>query len=380
VLVAWFLPEEDGNLTGHLDTLSAVGTLAAAALENARDVERLQTENAILLGSGSSGMVRDSPALHKLQQMMARLAPQDTPVLILGESGTGKGLVARGLHAMSARAARPFVAINCAALSEALLESELFGHEKGAFTGAVAQKKGKLEIAQGGTVFLDEMGELPMAIQAKLLRVLQEREFERVGGTQTFKLDIRLVAATNRNLAAEVRRGAFREDLYHRVNVVALHTPPLRDRPGDIPALANHIPGAFGGAVPAARFGHFRGCRALPVELRVAGKCEGVGKRYRTRGGVGAIGADSGGGSAGDRAGVGGLAGDPGSAAVFGHGDEAPGYSGGVAGGRRRPSGSGPAVESPSQFATAIDSYLEAARYAALSEDLIDSQTGAAEG
>jgi len=124
---------------------------------------------------------------------------------------------------------------------ETLLESELFGHEKGAFTGAVAQKKGKLEIAQGGTVFLDEIGELPLALQAKLLRVLQEREFERVGGTQTMKLDIRLLAATNRDLAAEVRRGGFREDLYHRVNVVALRTPPLRDRPGDILMLAKHL-------------------------------------------------------------------------------------------------------------------------------------------
>jgi len=186
-------------------------------------------------------MVGASPALQKLQQMMERVAPRDTPVLILGESGTGKELVARGLHRMSERSAKPFMAINCAAISETLLESELFGHEKGAFTGAVAQKKGKLEIAQGGTVFLDEIGELPLALQAKLLRVLQEREFERVGGTQTMKLDIRLLAATNRDLAAEVRHGKFREDLYHRVNVVALRTPPLRDRPGDILTLANHF-------------------------------------------------------------------------------------------------------------------------------------------
>jgi len=244
MLAAWFPPAEDANLSDHRDTLSAIGTLAAAALENARDVERLQTENTLLLerlGTGSAGMTGDSPALRKVQQMMARVAPQDTPVLILGESGTGKELVARGLHGLSERSARPFVAINCAALSEALLESELFGHEKGAFTGAILQKKGKLEIAQGGTVFLDEIGELPLLLQAKLLRVLQEREFERVGGTQTLKLDIRLLAATNRDLAAEVRRGAFREDLYHRLNVVAIHVPPLRDRPGDISALARHF-------------------------------------------------------------------------------------------------------------------------------------------
>jgi transcriptional regulator with GAF, ATPase, and Fis domain len=173
--------------------------------------------------------------------MVSRVAPRDTSVLILGESGTGKELVARALHADSTRASRPFVAINCAALTETLLESELFGHEKGSFTGAVAQKKGKLEIAEGGTVFLDEAGEMSPPLQAKLLRVLQQREFERVGGTRTLRLDVRLIAATNRDLAAEVKRGAFREDLYHRLNVVAIRVPPLRDRAEDIPALARHF-------------------------------------------------------------------------------------------------------------------------------------------
>src|SRR5471030_1398128 len=173
--------------------------------------------------------------------MVARLAPQDTSVLILGESGTGKELVARALHRKSPRAAKPFAAINCAALTETLLESELFGHVKGAFTGAVAAKKGKLEAAEGGTVFLDEIGELAPSLQAKLLRVLQQREFEHVGGTRTLKLDVRMVAATNRDLQAEVRAGSFREDLYHRLNVVTLRVPPLRDRPGDIPALARYF-------------------------------------------------------------------------------------------------------------------------------------------
>src|ERR1017187_5949874 len=209
LLAAWFPDEEAVNLSDHRDTLSAIGTVAAVALENVRSVERLQVENASLLdrlGAGETGMVGESPAIRKLLRM-----------------------VERALHRQSGRSAKPFVAINCAALTETLLESELFGHEKGSFTGAIAQKKGKLEIAQGGTVFLDEIGELPVTLQAKLLRVLQEREFERVGGTRTLKLDIRLLAATNRDLAAEARRGAFREDLFHRLNVVALSVPPLRD-------------------------------------------------------------------------------------------------------------------------------------------------------
>ena len=243
VMVTSFPPEESANLADHLETLSAIGTLAAAALDAARDVERLRAENALLverLGGGAvdSGIIGGSAAVARMKQMIARLATSDTSVLILGESGTGKELVARALHHQSARAAKPFVAINCAALTDTLLESELFGHEKGAFTGAVAQKKGKLEAAEGGTVFLDEIGELAPLLQAKLLRVLQQREFERVGGTRTLQLDIRLIAATNRDLAAESRRGAFREDLYHRLNVVAVRVPPLRSRCEDIPELA----------------------------------------------------------------------------------------------------------------------------------------------
>jgi len=243
-LSAWFPPEEADNLLEHRDTLSAIVTLAAAALESVRDVERLQNENALLrerLDATETGIVGESPLVHKLIQLIGRLAPQDTSVLVLGESGTGKELVARALHRLSPRAVKPFVAINCAALTDTLLESELFGHEKGAFTGAIVQKKGKLEMAEGGTVFLDEIGELAPLLQAKLLRVLQQREFERVGGTRTLSLDVRIVAATNRDLLGEVKRGAFREDLYHRLNVVALRVPPLRERPGDIPALARHF-------------------------------------------------------------------------------------------------------------------------------------------
>ncbi|HEV8148247.1 MAG TPA: sigma 54-interacting transcriptional regulator, partial [Bryobacteraceae bacterium] len=226
------------------ELLTAVATLASAALEGAREIERLNTRNQLLeaeLASRPSGIVGKSAAVVKLLELIRRVAPQEATVLILGESGTGKELVARAIHAQSARSTGPFVAINCAALTESLLESELFGHEKGAFTGAAAQKKGKLELADGGTVFLDEIGEMAPVLQAKMLRVLQQREFERVGGTKTLRLDVRLIAATNRDLGAEAARGAFRTDLYHRLNVVALHMPPLRERREDIVPLAHHF-------------------------------------------------------------------------------------------------------------------------------------------
>jgi Nif-specific regulatory protein len=231
----------------HLQLLTGIGSIAAAALENARRMESLEQENRRLQDEISleHNMVGDSPRMRDVYQFIARVAPRDITVLIYGESGTGKELVARAIHRASSRASKPCVAINCAALAENLLESELFGHEKGAFTGAIAQKKGKLEIADGGTVFLDEIGELAPLLQAKLLRVLQEREFERVGGTRTIKLDVRLVAATNRDLEEEVKKGRFREDLFYRLNVVSLRMPALRERREDIPLLASYFAAKF---------------------------------------------------------------------------------------------------------------------------------------
>jgi DNA-binding NtrC family response regulator len=186
-------------------------------------------------------IVGDAPELQAVFDVVKRAAPTRATVLILGESGTGKELIAQALHEESPRRDRPFIKVNCAALSETLLESELFGHEKGAFTGALGRKEGRFELADGGTLFLDEIGDISPALQIKLLRVLQQKEFERVGGTQTIKVDVRLVAATNRDLLAEVKAGKFREDLYYRLNVVAVTLPPLRQRKGDIPALVSHF-------------------------------------------------------------------------------------------------------------------------------------------
>ncbi len=224
------------------DVLAAIANLASVALESARESVTLRAEVAWLEERiFAGGIVGDSQPIRRLRQMIERVAASEATILILGESGTGKELVARAVHEASGRKAGPFVPINCAAITDTLLESELFGHEKGSFTGAEALKKGRLEMAQGGTVFLDEVGELAPGLQAKLLRVLQEREMFRVGGMHPVKLDVRILAATNRDLAAEVRTGKFREDLFHRLNVIALRTPPLRERKDDIPALAHHF-------------------------------------------------------------------------------------------------------------------------------------------
>ncbi len=231
----------------HLQLVTAVGAITAVALRNAQNFERLESENSRLQFDLNieHNMVGEGARMRNVFQFIAKAGPSDSTVLIQGESGTGKELVARAIHKASLRRDKPFVAINCAALTETLLESELFGHEKGAFTGAIAQKKGKLEVADQGTVFLDEIGELAPILQAKLLRVLQEREFERVGGVRPVKVNIRLVAATNRDLEASARTGGFRQDLYYRLNVVGLTMPPLRDRREDIPLLADYFASTY---------------------------------------------------------------------------------------------------------------------------------------
>jgi transcriptional regulator with PAS, ATPase and Fis domain len=213
-------------------------------LGKALERQALRDANALLSSEVSDrygAIVGDSPAVRAVLDVARRAAPSGATVLLLGESGTGKEVVARAVHRWSLRADRPFVVVNCVALSEDLLESELFGHEKGAFTGAHQQKRGKLEIAHGGTVFLDEIGDVKPGLQAKLLRVLQDQTFERVGGTRPIQVDVRFVAATNRDLRQAVKDGQFRLDLYYRLDVVSITLPPLRERPGDVPALAEHF-------------------------------------------------------------------------------------------------------------------------------------------
>ncbi len=209
------------------------------AVRNALALRSLAEENAALRReAGPTEMIGGGPAMRRLQEIIRRAAPSEGRVLVTGENGTGKELVARAIHDGSRRRDRPFVKLNCAAVPAELIESELFGHERGAFTGAVAARKGKFELADGGTLFLDEVGDMPAAMQAKVLRVLQEGEFERVGGQQTLRCDVRVVAATNKDLSEEVRAGRFREDLYYRLNVVPVQAPPLRDRREDVPELA----------------------------------------------------------------------------------------------------------------------------------------------
>jgi transcriptional regulator with GAF, ATPase, and Fis domain len=227
----------------HLQLVTAIAGISAVALENARRVQWLEEENERLTVeiSQERSLVGEGARMKEVYQFLKRVAPADATVLIEGESGTGKELAARAIHRNSPRAGKPFIAINCAAIPETLLESDLFGHERGAFTGAASQKKGRFEVADGGVVFLDEIGDLAPALQVKLLRVLQEREFERVGGIHPIKVDIRLIAATNCNLEQAVRAGKFRQDLYYRLAVLKITMPTLRERREDIPLLVRHF-------------------------------------------------------------------------------------------------------------------------------------------
>jgi len=236
----------DNYLVKPLDA-DAVLVILSKALEKRslrREAESLRDQ--VRQRARFHNIIGDSPQLQGVYDVVKRAAGTRATVLILGESGTGKELIAQALHQESPRRDKPFIRVHCAALSESLLESELFGHEKGSFTGAAARKEGRFELADGGTLFLDEIGEISPAVQVKLLRVLQQREFERVGGTQTIKVDVRIVAATHRDLAAEVKAGRFREDLFYRLNVVSVTLPPLRERKSDIPPLVSHFLEKYG--------------------------------------------------------------------------------------------------------------------------------------
>jgi formate hydrogenlyase transcriptional activator len=240
-----------------IDFLTQVANQIALAVENAlayREIrelkdqlskEKLYLEDEIRTEMNFTQIIGSSASLRRVLKRVETVAPTDSTVLIYGETGTGKELVARAIHDLSPRRSKPFVKLNCAAIPTGLLESELFGHERGAFTGAIAQRIGRFEVADGGTIFLDEIGEIPLELQTKLLRVLQEREFERLGSSRTLRTDARLIAATNRDLEAMVSEQKFRSDLFFRLNVFPVHVPPLREREGDIPLLVRHFAQQF---------------------------------------------------------------------------------------------------------------------------------------
>jgi transcriptional regulator with GAF, ATPase, and Fis domain len=244
VIEAMNTTHPSGFTQEDVQLLMAFGSLAATALTRAKAFVSVRNTNAAFQEEiqGRYQLVVGSSVVMQEPLRMARTAAATTStVLLLGESGTGKEVVARSIHQWSPRAEQPFVAVNCTALTPELLESELFGHEKGAFTGAIAQKKGKFELADGGTIFLDEIGDLPPSLQVKLLRVLQDKEFQHVGGVKNIRVDVRILAATNRNLPQAMQKGTFREDLYYRLNVVSILLPPLRDRREDVSTLVRYF-------------------------------------------------------------------------------------------------------------------------------------------
>jgi DNA-binding NtrC family response regulator len=235
----------ENYLTKPLD-YEALSAVVDRAMEKAKLLqETLALRDRLRERNAFGHIVSEDPKMRSVLDLVAQVGPSKASVLITGESGTGKELIAEALCAASPRAQAPFVRLHCAALAESLLESELFGHEKGAFTGAVARREGRFKQADGGTLFLDEIGEIPMGTQVKLLRFLQEKSFERVGGNETLKVDVRLIAATNRDLKAEIKKGSFREDLYYRLNVIAVELPPLRDKRADIGPLASFFLGRY---------------------------------------------------------------------------------------------------------------------------------------
>jgi len=239
-----FLTQVANQVATGVENALAFGEIAE--LKNKLAQEKLYLENEIWGEMDFDGIVGQSPALRHVLELVETVAPSDSTVLLLGETGTGKERIARAIHDRSRRRDRTLVKLNCAAIPTGLLESELFGHERGAFTGAISQKIGRLELADNGTLFLDEVGDIPSEIQPKLLRALQEREFERLGGTQTKKVDVRLIAATNRDLEAMVENREFRSDLYYRLNVFPIRIPPLRERPEDIPLLVRYFAQKYG--------------------------------------------------------------------------------------------------------------------------------------
>lgn len=212
-------------------------------LKNIHDFQTIRTEKTALLNKlrKNIALIGESAAMKELKQMLSRVAPTQSWVLVTGENGTGKELVAQNIHYLSSRASKPFVDVNCAAIPSELIESELFGFEKGAFTGATAGKRGKFDLADGGTLFLDEIADMSLEAQAKILRILQEQSFSRVGGTKNIKVDVRVIAATNKDLQVEIQEGRFREDLFHRLNVIPIQVPSLRTRQGDVPSLISHF-------------------------------------------------------------------------------------------------------------------------------------------